>query len=521
MIGIRWLLIGAIAAGILLRLPQLGLRPMHTDEAVHAIKFGALLETGTYRYDRNEYHGPTLNYLTLLPAWLLGEKTLAEVHEITLRCVPVFFGICLILLPLLLCGIGKPAVAAIVMLTAVSPAMTFYSRYYIQEVLLVFFSFSLIVAVSRLSHTGRMRWAVVAGACAGLMFATKETWVISFSAMTVSGLLALLFRKKRRFDLSPVRFRHIAAAAITGAVVAAAFFSSFSAHWQGVADSVLAYETYFRRASGTGSHIHPWYYYLQMLTFWQKDQGPVWSEAAILCFSVVGGISVWVRNASMKGKGHSAERFIFWYAVLMMLVYSIIPYKTPWVMLGALHGMIMLAGLGVAQLLEWCDRVHLRRAGVVLLFACVAHLGWQAYRANFQYYESPENPHVYAHTTNDVNLIVEKVFEAVSFSPERLATPVQVIVPGDQYWPLPWYLRKLSHVGWWSGVTDDLFPTAVILTSPEVEPALLQRLYEKPNQGPHSLYVPLFEGRLELRPGIEIAGHVTSDLRSSIQAGKK
>jgi predicted membrane-bound mannosyltransferase len=76
--GARWLLVGALAAGVLLRLPQLGMRPMHTDEAVHAIKFGALLETGTYRYDKNEYHGPTLNYLTLLPAWLLSRRLSAK-----------------------------------------------------------------------------------------------------------------------------------------------------------------------------------------------------------------------------------------------------------------------------------------------------------------------------------------------------------------------------------------------------------------------------------------------------------
>jgi predicted membrane-bound mannosyltransferase len=40
------------------------LRPMHTDEAVDAIKFGALLEKGSYIYDPAEYHGPTLNYFT-------------------------------------------------------------------------------------------------------------------------------------------------------------------------------------------------------------------------------------------------------------------------------------------------------------------------------------------------------------------------------------------------------------------------------------------------------------------------
>ena len=43
---------------------------MHADEAVHADKFGTLLEEGHYAYDSSEYHGPTLYYLTLPSAWL-------------------------------------------------------------------------------------------------------------------------------------------------------------------------------------------------------------------------------------------------------------------------------------------------------------------------------------------------------------------------------------------------------------------------------------------------------------------
>ncbi|MHC4866123.1 MAG: flippase activity-associated protein Agl23, partial [Planctomycetota bacterium] len=79
-----------------LRLPRLDQRPMHGDEAVHAEKFRLLLEEGTYRYDRHEYHGPTLNYLTLVPAWLSGAHKLTQVSEFTVRIVPVFFGVLLV-----------------------------------------------------------------------------------------------------------------------------------------------------------------------------------------------------------------------------------------------------------------------------------------------------------------------------------------------------------------------------------------------------------------------------------------
>ncbi|NQT01065.1 MAG: TIGR03663 family protein, partial [Planctomycetes bacterium] len=56
------LILAATIVALALRLPRLRQRPMHGDEAVHADKFGELLEDGVYTYDPYEYHGPTLNY---------------------------------------------------------------------------------------------------------------------------------------------------------------------------------------------------------------------------------------------------------------------------------------------------------------------------------------------------------------------------------------------------------------------------------------------------------------------------
>ena len=64
----RWhalVLLFVASAALLLRGPNMGLRPMHNDEGVNAVKFGILLDRGEYRYDPHEYHGPTLHYATL------------------------------------------------------------------------------------------------------------------------------------------------------------------------------------------------------------------------------------------------------------------------------------------------------------------------------------------------------------------------------------------------------------------------------------------------------------------------
>ena len=141
-------LILAVAAGALaFRLPRLAFRPMHTDEAVNAVKCGLLFDHGFYRYDPLEYHGPTLYYFTLPLLWLSPYPNYAETEEAVYRLVPVAFGVGLILLLLLAGdGFGWPAAVCTGALTAISPAMVFYSRYYIMEMLLVFFTFGAIAA---------------------------------------------------------------------------------------------------------------------------------------------------------------------------------------------------------------------------------------------------------------------------------------------------------------------------------------------------------------------------------------
>ena len=180
-----------LAAGLALRLARLDVRPMHNDEANQAIKFGALLESGEYAYDAYDHHGPTLYYLTLPVAWLRGQATLAATDEWTLRGVPVAFGAAtILLLPLLPAGLGRAAGAAAAVLMAVSPAMVFYSRMYIQESMFACFALAFAIALGRAVTEGGLRWPALAGVAAGLAIATKETSVIVLPASLAACVLA-------------------------------------------------------------------------------------------------------------------------------------------------------------------------------------------------------------------------------------------------------------------------------------------------------------------------------------------
>ena len=155
----------AIAGALALRVPRLATRPLHNDEAVNAVKVSELWQHGRYVYDADEYHGPTLHYATLPFLWLSGARNSDELDDATLRLAPVVFGVGLILLLLLFSdGLGAHALAWAALFTAVSPAMVFYSRYFIHEMLLVFFTALTLGAGWRYAQTRSVRWAVVAGA---------------------------------------------------------------------------------------------------------------------------------------------------------------------------------------------------------------------------------------------------------------------------------------------------------------------------------------------------------------------
>ncbi len=501
--------LAAIAIAGALRLPGLAERPMHADEAVHADKFGTLLEGGGYSYDPAEYHGPTLYYLTLLPAWLQGRTRYVAIDEVTLRSVPAVLGVMLVAAHLAARGfLGFPGAAIAALLAAISPAMVFYSRTYIHETALVAFSFGALLALWRYLRRPSAGGALVAGACAGLMLATKETAALALGSMVIALPLSCL---AGRHGGSIVQARHVLAALAAALAVAALLFSSFLTHASGVVDAVRAYGFYLDRAGAASPHVHAWDYYLRLLLHFPARGTPFWSEGLILLLAAVGCAAGWYGKTSVPGADPRLLRFLARYTLVLLVVYSAIPYKTPWCLLGFLHGMILLAGVGAALVLQ-AVRGRLAKAPVSVLLACgVVHLGWQAYAGSFRFAADPRNPYVYAHTGSDVFAIVSRLEGLARAHRDGRALPVQVI-SRENLWPLPWYLRRFSNVSWWTGVSDQAPNAPVILATPDMEPALVRKLYELPPPGERELYVSAFDRPLELRPRVELRAYAAHSL---------
>jgi uncharacterized protein (TIGR03663 family) len=498
-----------------LRLPGLAERPMHADEAVHADKLGTLLEGGGYVYDPSEYHGPTLYYLTLPSAWLQGARRYVEIDEVTLRAVPAVLGAALVAAHLgVRASLGTAGALVAALLAAVSPAMVYYSRYYIHETPLVLFTFGALLGGGWYLRKPGAVPALATGACVGLMHATKETAPLAvFSMLAALGLTLIVDHWRGHGPPSiweVAKGRDVLLAVLAGLLVAGVLFSSFLSHPRGLVDSVRAYGMYVVRANAASWHFHPWYYYLGLLVHFPARGTPVWTEGLILGLAVAGAAAGWIPSAAPAADSR-VLRFLAFYTLLTVVVYSVIPYKTPWCLLGFLHGMILLSGAGAVVAVQAFRRRVTKGVIVALLVSAAAQLGGQAFAGSFRFPADPRNPYVYAHTSTDVFEIVGRLRDLARAHPDGTGLPVQVI-SRENLWPLPWYLRGFSRVGWWNGVSEQAEDAPVIVVTPDMEPALVRKLYDVPPPGERELYVSLFDRPVELRPQVELRGYARMSL---------
>ncbi|MHB8974856.1 MAG: hypothetical protein ACYC4N_30880, partial [Pirellulaceae bacterium] len=281
-------------------------------------------------------------------------------------------------------------------------------------------------------------------------------------------------------------WRHLTLGAVLAVLVAATLLSSFFTHPRGAIDGVLTYVPCLSRAGGESVHSNPWYFYLQRLVWWRADNGPLWSEALILGLAATGFAASFLRKPYSLGNSHAGfVRWLGYYTLAVTAIYTVLPYKTPWCLLQFLLGLVLLAGVGAAELVRTARRLPLQIFVIALLLAGASHLAWQAYRASYVLVADPRNPYIYAQTSTDVLRLEDQLQQLADASDPGYDMSVQVIWSDAYYWPLPWYMRRFTHVEWWTVLPPDMLPpdmsppnapAPVVICSPQYDVELTRRL---------------------------------------------
>jgi uncharacterized protein (TIGR03663 family) len=453
---LRWALFIALALiALAIRLPQLGARPMHTDEAVNAYITGELLAGEAYHYDPRDRHGPALFAVTEPLVKWLGAKNLAGLTEFKLRLVPVILGSGTVLL--LGAGVemfGFMACFVGALLFALAPLPVYYNRYFIHETLFVAATLGLILSGWRAWQNNSLAAALLAGLCAALMLTAKETAVVHFFALGVTALCACLLAPREKLPAAKV----VVLALAVFFILATLLFTWFGRNWSVFADLQHAVPRFAARAGGEG-HQKPFGYYLRLLD-------------PMLVLFLVAAAGVYAAIYDAVNRAGKAPLLLVIYGLLIFLIYSAIPYKTPWLALNLWLPLALACGLGVAAFWN-----HIKNAsgrwivGIAGLFL-LSTLGLQTKVLAFDRPADERNPLAYAHTSEDLLGLPARLEQLAAAN--HLAQPRLAVVAADA-WPLPWYLRKFSQVGYWQPGQEPA-PADFFITATDMSDALKSRL---------------------------------------------
>lgn len=453
LIWIGWIVIVALA--LWLRINDLEGRPIHADEATGARILAQKLESQSYRFDPQHFHGPLLSVVSAPIAVIRNENSWTELSLLTLRISPVIAGMLTVLAPLLwLRRFGGATTLAAAALLASSPLLVYYNRMFIHESWLLLFGILTLASLHRLAHKPSWFSASLTGLCIGLMFAAKETFAISIIAWAIAGTALLLING--RPDRSDCRTPTILFAAIAAIAFATSsfFYSDGFRNWLGVLDSVKTFFVY----EITQGHEKPAGYYLHTL-FWPKQAlGIWWTEICILLLAAAALMRVVFQRSH-----NSLHLFLALATLVHFVIYSWIDYKTPWLMLLPWGHACLLAGLAFNK----SQSLHptLKTAFVGFLISTTIFQTHQSLHATGRYANDERNPYAYVPTSRNAEGIAYWLQQLNTMKDAPPLHPIAVI--GKNYWPLPWYLREFESIGYWNEPHPELSKLPIIIAMPE------------------------------------------------------
>ncbi|HEX6732655.1 MAG TPA: flippase activity-associated protein Agl23 [Pyrinomonadaceae bacterium] len=504
-----------------LRVYDLTLVPLHHDEGVNGNFLVRLVRDGAYQYDPANYHGPTLYYFSAFVPWLLrflfgvSARETYGLSTVAIRLVPALFGLGTVWLVFLMRRyIGTIAALTGALLLAISPGAVYLSRYYIHETLFVFFTLGIVVAALKFYLERNGWYLLVAAGSAALLFATKETAMISAAVLLIALAITRLYvqlvkkadpptktKKKRapRTDTFAAFLEEIGgplnlAVWVTLALLVffglnVIFYSSFFTNYpKGVYDALRTFE--FWSKTGKDAHVHPFHTYL----VWLFKQ-----ESGLLFLGILGAALTVLRPK------RPVVLFCALWAFGLIAAYSLIPYKTPWLALNFIVPLAIVAGYAIQEIYEmnkhrWRSPFVVPGIAVVLGVALIVGT-FQTIDLNFVNYDNDSTyyVYVYAHTHRETKTLVDEVDKAARRANQGI-TGITIMSP--DYWPLPWYFRNYSRVGYYGRITQT--------TEPIVIASETQRNDVESNLGPQYRLVPSGSatGAFPLRPGVELLLYV-------------
>ena len=142
---------------------------------------------------------------------------------------------------------------------------------------------------------------------------------------------------------------------------------------------------------------------------------------------------------------------------------------------------------------------------IVVLLVAAGVSTYQTIDLNFYNYDNDDSyyVYVYAHTTRGLLSLLDQVDKFANREPNKAATGITIVSP--DYWPLPWYFRNFTRVGYFAQMAPSTEPMIIANESQKAQMETnFGQYYEQVRSGTE-------DGTFQLRPGVKLLLYVRRD----------
>jgi predicted membrane-bound mannosyltransferase len=196
-----------------------------------------------------------------------------------------------------------------------------------------------------------------------------------------------------------------------------------------------SYVFYLDLGSVKTGHAKPWTY------FW----GLLFRYEWLVSLTAIGGAIV----AIVQRK--KMDLFFLGWAVAILAAYSVISYKTPWIILNITVPLTFLGGCFIHFLMENIKKKDLKIL-VLMTFTLMATVTlFKSWALSHSIHNDIDNKYFYVHTQPSTHVLEKRLKTLLDANPDE-----SLAIVSPEHWPFPFLLKDYDRVGYWGRIPDKL-----------------------------------------------------------------
>jgi len=407
--------IAIIVVIILVRIPTIGLRTIHIDEGM-GIRASELVLSGQWHYSPQNGHGATLFYIGSIIRNFFGTNILF------FRAITSLF-ILLGLFILLMAYRHKLNNFSILLFLGglgLSSGMLFFGNYFIHESLFILLTILTLVSIEYFFKTNKGIWLAISIVFLSLMYMTKETALLTYASWTIAGVVILFFDKNFKKFKKIITLKNIIFI-ILGFLISTILYFLFFGKSLDLIKSPYIWIT----TRGSNMHIQPWYYFIVLLFL---------HESFLLISGLASAIFL-----TLKKQWQPRQLFFFLWFLTILIIYSAIPYKTPWLILNMILPLGMFVTFSFSEIYKKLNKIFVISFLVILFLISLICL----FGDNFLHPDRAEK-YDYAYLQSGNGLLqLTNIIKSISLL-DQTPLSIQIVGQGDEL--LYVLTEKYNHI---------------------------------------------------------------------------